>query len=437
MSVLNERNAAEWNAEEWNGKIARWQMRLDEYKGRKLRLDMSRGKPCSEQLDLSMGMLASNMAGGDGVYGEGGTDTRNYGGLDGIPEAKRLFADMLEAEPQEVIVGGNSSLAMMHDTIMRAMLFGVPGGQAPWGKLPAVKFLCPSPGYDRHFAICELFGIEMIAVGMNPDGPDMERIERLAGEDEAIKGIWCVPKYSNPDGVTYSDEVVDRLAGMRTAAGDFRIFWDNAYAVHHLTGTPDRLKPMLAACKQAGHPDRVYAFCSTSKISFAGAGVAAMAASVSNLEAIHRQLAVQTIGPDKINQLRHVRFFRDMVGVGDHMAKHTAILRPKFDAVLDRLEAELGGTPFASWSKPNGGYFISLNTMDGCAKAVVAMAAEAGVTLTPAGATFPYGADPRDRNIRIAPSYPTLAELQTAIEILCLCVRLASARKLSAEQENG
>ncbi|MDF2714500.1 MAG: transcriptional regulator, partial [Paenibacillus sp.] len=282
----------------------------------------------------------------------------------------------------------------------------------------------------RHFAICELFGIEMIVVDMKQDGPDMDTVEKLVGEDESIKGIWCVPKYSNPDGITYSDEVVDRLAGMRAKAGDFRIFWDNAYAVHHLTDRPDRLKPILEACRAAGNPDRVFLFSSTSKISFSGAGVAAMAASAANLNHIRKQLSVQTIGPDKINQLRHVRFFGGMDGIQAHMDKHAAIMKPKFDTVLSLLEAELGDNRIASWNKPNGGYFISLNTLDGCAKEVVAMAADAGVTLTKAGATYPYGLDPRDRNIRIAPSYPTTAELKAAIDILCLCVQIVSARKL-------
>ncbi|GAA3408610.1 aminotransferase class I/II-fold pyridoxal phosphate-dependent enzyme [Paenibacillus hodogayensis] len=399
------------------------------YQDRKLRLDMSRGKPCPEQLDLSAGMLDAIRA-GEPVTAEDGTDARNYGGLDGLPEAKRLFADLLGVQPDEVIVGGSSSLTMMYDTIVRAMLFGVPGGDKPWGKEAAVKFLCPSPGYDRHFAICEQLGIEMIVVDMKEDGPDMDQVERLVAEDAAVKGIWCVPKYSNPDGITYSDVVVDRLAGMKTKAGDFRIFWDNAYVVHDLSPLPSRLKPIFAACREAGCPDRVFEYCSTSKVSFAGSGVAAMAASRGNLDAIRKTLAVQTIGPDKINQLRHVRFFGGPDGVRAHMEKHAAILKPKFAAVLTLLEERLGGIGIASWSKPDGGYFLSLNTMDGCAKAVVAMAAEAGVTLTKAGATFPYGLDPRDRNIRIAPSYPSLNELQTAIEIICLCVRIVSARKL-------
>ncbi|TNJ60621.1 aminotransferase class I/II-fold pyridoxal phosphate-dependent enzyme [Paenibacillus hemerocallicola] len=417
------------DTDELNGLLQDRQAIYERYRNRRLRLDMSRGKPCPEQLELSMGMLDA-VGSAHSPKTADGTDTRNYGGLDGIPEAKELFAQMLEVQPDEVIVGGSSSLTMMHDAIARAMLQGVLGSAAPWGKLSAVKFLCPSPGYDRHFAICELFGIEMIVVEMKHDGPDMDAVEKLVGEDESIKGIWCVPKYSNPDGITYSDEVVDRLARMQAKAADFRIFWDNAYAVHHVTDHPDRLKPILEACKAAGNPDRVFLFSSTSKISFSGAGVAAMSASVANLNQIRKALSVQTIGPDKINQLRHVRFFGGMDGIKAHMDKHAAIMKPKFDTVLSLLETELGDKGIASWNKPNGGYFISLNTLDGCAKEVVAMAAEAGVTLTKAGATYPYGRDPRDRNIRIAPSYPTLSELGTAIEILCVCVQIAGAKKL-------
>lgn len=402
--------------------------RYEEYKSRKLKLDMSRGKPCTEQLDLSVGML-DILKTDEALRASDGTDLRNYGGLDGIPEAKELFSQMLGVQSDEIIIGGNSSLNMMHDTISRAMLHGVADSECPWGKLPAVKFICPSPGYDRHFAICELFGIEMIVVDMLPDGPDMNRVEELVREDGAIKGIWCVPKYSNPDGITYSDDVVDRLAGMQTKSGDFRIFWDDAYTVHHLTDKPDRLKSILDACKAAGHPDRAFVFSSTSKITFPGAGVAMMAASVRNVSAIRKQLSVQTIGPDKINQMRHVRFFGGMDGIRAHMEKHAAIIKPKFEAVLAILEAELGGKEIATWNKPNGGYFISLNTPDGCAQAVVKLAAEAGVTLTSAGATYPYGNDPRDRNIRIAPTLPPLEELKTAIEVLALCVQLASVRK--------
>jgi DNA-binding transcriptional MocR family regulator len=398
--------------------------RYEEFKNRKLKYDMSRGKPCKEQLDLSMGMLnIKNYKSCDG------TDCRNYGGLDGISEAKQLFAELLEASTDQVIIGGNSALNMIYDTIARAMSFGVIGSEVPWGKLPKVKFLCPSPGYDRHFAICELFGIEMIVVDMKSDGPDIEAVEKLVYEDEEIKGIMCVPKYSNPDGITYSDDIVDRLASMKTKAKDFRIFWDNAYAVHHLYGNGDRLKNILKACKDSGNEDRVFIYTSTSKISFPGAGVAAMAASKANVGMIKKQLSVQSIGPDKMNQLRHVEFFKSIENIEEHMKKHAEIIGPKFLAVLEILDAELGGKEIAWWNSPNGGYFISLNTLDGCAKEVIRMTAEAGVVMTPAGATFPYGMDPRDRNIRIAPSLPDLDELKTAMEIFCICIQIASINK--------
>ncbi|SDZ63276.1 DNA-binding transcriptional regulator, MocR family, contains an aminotransferase domain [Evansella caseinilytica] len=403
------------------------------YKQEGLKLDMSRGKPSPEQLNLSNGMLDVLTSNGT-LKAADGTDVRNYGGLDGLPEAKDFFSQVLEVKPEEIIIGGNSSLNLMHDTIARAMLLGVYGSNAPWGKLPAVKFLCPSPGYDRHFSICELFGIEMIVVDMKADGPDMDHIEKLVKEDEAIKGIWCVPKYSNPDGITYSDEVVERFAKMETKADDFRIFWDDAYTVHHLTDEPDRLKNILAACKAAGNADRVFMFTSTSKISFAGSGIGVFASSVNNVNFIKKQLAMQTIGSDKINQLRHVRFFKNIENLKLHMKKQAEIIKPKFDTVLSKLESELGGKNIASWFKPNGGYFISLNTLDGCAKAVVQMAKDAGVTLTGAGATYPYGNDPKDRNIRIAPTYPSLEELEKAMEILCLCVQLVSIEKKLSEQ---
>ena len=399
----------------------------DEAKAQNLKLDMSRGKPCSEQMDLSLGMLECK------EYKMDGIDCRNYGGVDGLPSAKALFAEFLEVTPEEVIVGGNSSLAMMYDTIARAMMFGVVGSEQPWGKLPKIKFLCPSPGYDRHFAICELMGIEMITIAMNDDGPDMDTVEKLVAEDDSIKGIWCVPKYSNPGGVVYSDEVVDRLASMSTKAPDFRIFWDNAYTVHHLTDQPAHLKNILDACKAAGNPERVFIFGSTAKITFAGAGVAAMAASKKNIDAIRKQLGIQTIGPDKMNQLRHVWFFKDMAGIEALMKKHAAIIRPKFEKVLEILETELGGTGIAEWSKPTGGYFISLNTMEGCAKQVVKLAAEAGVVLTNAGATYPYGNDPQDRNIRIAPTFPPMEELEKAMNLVALCIKLASVEKLLAK----
>jgi len=356
----------------------------------------------------------------------GGIDTRNYGGLEGLAEARQLFAAYFEVDAEEVLVGGNSSLAMMYNTIAQAMWRGVPGGQAPWSAASPAKFLCPVPGYDRHFTICESLGIEMINVAMRADGPDVDTIARLVSGDAAIKGIWCVPRYSNPTGVTYSDAVVEALAGMPAAAPDFRIFWDDAYAVHHLTDSPQPLKNLLTACKGAGNPDRPYVFASTSKITFPGAGVAAMAASRANISDQLKGLFAQTIGPDKINQLRHVRFLRDMANIGEHMRRHAAILKPKFAVVLETLERELGGLGIAQWSTPRGGYFISLDTPPGCAARVVDLANAAGVKLTQAGATFPYGRDPEDRNLRIAPTLPGLEEIATAMELVCVCVQIAA-----------
>ncbi len=419
------------NKEELLALIDESQKKYESYKSQNLKYDMSRGKPCPEQLDLSDGILDC-ISSTSGLKAGDGTDCRNYGGLDGISDAKVLFSQMLEVGVNELIVGGNTSLNMMYDCVSRAMLKGVLGSDMPWGKLDQVKFLCPSPGYDRHFAICEFLGIEMITVDMNEDGPDMDTIEKLVSEDASIKGIWCVPKYSNPQGITYSDEVVERFAALKPKAPDFRIFWDNSYTVHHLTDTPDQLKNILESCKQAGNSDMVYIFASTSKITYAGAGIAAMGASEANIEFLKKQLGIQTICYDKINQLRHVRFLKNMDGIAAHMKKHAAIIRPKFDIVLDILDKELKSGGAAEWTRPNGGYFISLNTMDGCAKAVVAKAKEAGVTLTGAGATFPYKKDPRDRNIRIAPTYPSLDELKNAIEVLCVCVLLVEAEKLLA-----
>ena len=399
----------------------------EEYQAKGLKLDMSRGKPGAKQLDLSEGMLSVVSTSEQTKIS--GVDARNYGGLDGLPEMKALFAEMLGVAPSEVIVGGNSSLNMMYDTVMRAMLFGILGA-TPWSKLPCVKFLCPSPGYDRHFAICEAFGIEMIPVAMRDDGPDMDEVERLVSADAAIKGIWCVPKYSNPGGVTYSDAVVRRFAALRPAAEDFRIFWDNAYVVHDLYDTSDALLNILDECRKAGRENLCYIFASTSKVTFPGAGVAAMAASEENLASIRKMLGFQTIGPDKLNQLRHIRFFKDLNGVRAHMRRHAEIIRPKFEIVLNTLQNELSGLDIADWHKPNGGYFISLNVLPGCAKAVHALLKEAGVVMTGAGATYPYGKDPEDRNLRIAPTFPTEQELQTAADMLCLCVKLAACEKL-------
>ncbi|MCC7007248.1 MAG: aminotransferase class I/II-fold pyridoxal phosphate-dependent enzyme [Acidobacteria bacterium] len=402
--------------------------RYQQFKAQGLKLDMTRGKPSAEQLDLAAPML-DNVSGRD-VLASDGTDTRNYGGVDGLPEMKALIAEMLETTPGHVVVGGNSSLQMMHDAIVRALLHGVLDGGAPWKAHPA-KFLCPTPGYDRHFAICQHHGIEMINVDMDDEGPDMDQVERLVATDPAVKGLWAVPKYSNPTGITYSHRVVERLAHMKTAAPDFRLFWDNAYVVHDLYGATDPLTNILDACAAAGHPNRPLVFASTSKISFAGAGVAAVASSAANVADIKRHTGIQTIGPDKINQLRHARFFGHLAGVRAHMAKHAELLRPKFDAVAAVFEAELGGKGVATWTKPRGGYFVSLDTLDGCAADVVRLADEAGVKLTGAGATFPYGRDPRNRNIRIAPSLPPLSQVEQAMRVVAVCVQLVSARALA------
>lgn len=413
--------------EELKNEIEILEKRYNAFKAQNLKLDMTRGKPCAEQLDISMDIL--DIPAKELRKAADGTDCFNYGVLDGIPEAKALFAEMLEVNTDEIIVGGNSSLNLMYDTIARAMSLGILGS-TPWSKLDGVKFLCPSPGYDRHFAICELFGIEMITVDMKQDGPDMDTVEKLVSEDESIKGIWCVPKYSNPDGITYTDEVVNRFANLKPKAKDFRIFWDNAYCVHHLSENPDKLKNILKTCKDAGNENMVYIFSSTSKISFPGAGVAVMATSTENLKGIKKSLTIQTIGHDKINQLRHAKYFKNLEGINTHMKKHADILKPKFNTVLQILEEELGGKDIASWNKPNGGYFVSLNTLDNCAKEVAKLAGEAGVALTKAGATFPYGNDPRDRNLRIAPTMPPVEELKKAIEVLAICVQLVSASNL-------
>lgn len=401
--------------------------RYENIKAGKPNIDMTRGKPCPEQLDLSMEMLTAAAAGK--YRAADGTDCRNYGGLEGLPEARRLFGEFLGVGPDEIIIAGNASLTMMYDAMVRAMLFGVAEGQPAWGRLPEVKFLAPSPGYDRHFAICEYLGMSMIPIEMDENGPDMDAVERLAAQDESVKGIWCVPRYSNPTGVTYSGEVVERLAAMPARAADFRIFWDNAYAVHHLTDHPAPLANILEACKKAGNPDRVLLFGSTSKVSFAGSGLALMGGSRKNIEFTLMHLFYQTIGPDKLNMLRHMLFFKDMAGIEAHMKKHAAIVKPKFEAVEAILARELQGQGVAEWSRPQGGYFVSLDTMDGCAARVVRMAAEAGVKFTGAGATFPYKKDPRDRNIRIAPTFPSLAEIRSAMEALAVCIQLVCLEK--------
>ena len=400
-----------------------------EYQAMDLGLNMARGKPCVEQLNLSMGMM-DVLSSDDDLTCDDGTDCRNYGVLDGVHEAKVLLADMMEVGVDNIIVYGNSSLNVMYDTIARSMTHGVMGS-TPWCKLDKVKFLCPVPGYDRHFKITEYFGIEMINVPMTPEGPDMDMVERLVKEDDSIKGIWCVPKYSNPQGYSYSKETVKRFALLEPKANDFRIYWDNAYTVHHLYDDDrDELVEILDECKKAGNPDMVYKFASTSKISFPGSGVSVLASSLNNLADIKRQLSVQTIGHDKVNQLRHVRFFGDIDGIKAHMRKHADILRPKFEAVLNILERELGGLGIGEWTKPKGGYFISFDSLDGCAKDIVAKCKKAGVEMTGAGATYPYGKDPHDSNIRIAPSYPPINDLITAAELFALCVKLSSVEKL-------
>jgi len=408
--------------------------RLEKFKNMNLKLDMSRGKPCSEQLDNISDILNIIDSKSD-LIAEDGMDCRNYGDLAGIPEARRFFAEMFEVGEKEIIIGGNSSLNLMYDTILRAMLLGVPGSEKPWSAYNKAKFLCPSPGYDRHFAICKGLGIEMIPIKMNAAGPDMDEVEKYASSDESIKGIWCVPKYSNPEGMVFSDEVVDRMAEMKTKAADFRIIWDNSYVVHSLSDKPDKLKNILVACKKAGNPNRVLIFGSTSKITITGAGVSIVAGSEENIEYILKQISLQTIGYDKINQMRHVRYLKDMNNIREIMKKHASIIKPKFDAVFDIFEKELSGKGIAEWTKPNGGYFISFNASDGCAKDIVAMAKDTGIIITPAGAAFPYGMDPRDRNIRIAPTYPSIEDLKTAIEVFCICVQLISLRKLKEKSE--
>lgn len=399
-----------------------------EFQALGLNLNMARGKPGTEQLDLSVEML-------DGLNSEScffsstGDDCRNYGLVDGLPEMRAFLGELLGVAAENVIVGGNSSLNMMFDSISCAYVSGFDGCE-PWSKQEKVKFLCPVPGYDRHFAICEYFGIEMIPVPMTKTGPDMDLVEKLVSEDAAVKGIWCVPKYSNPQGITYSDETVRRFAALRPAAPDFKIFWDNAYCIHELTDTPEVLLNLYEECKKNGTEDMPIMFCSTSKITFPGSGVAAMAGSENTLKTFRRHLSFQTIGPDKINQLRHIRFFKHVEGLKEHMEKHRAILAPRFASVITALEKELGGLGIAEWLNPKGGYFISVNVLPGCAKRVVQLCKEGGVALTSAGATYPYKNDPEDSNIRIAPTFPPIIELEQAMRLFCICVKLAAIEKL-------
>lgn len=400
-----------------------------EAKAKGLALDMSRGKPSAKQLDVSLGLLDTINSSSD-LKSLDGTDCRNYGVLDGIPEAKKLMADMMGTTPDHVIVYGNASLNIMYDQISRAYTHGILGN-TPWCKLDKVKFLCPVPGYDRHFAITERFGIEMINITMSESGPDMGMVEEYVSKDASVKGIWCVPKYSNPQGYTYSEETVKRMAALKPAAEDFRIFWDNAYVIHDLyDDNKDEIADIISECEKAGNPDMVFEFASTSKVSFPGSGIAALATSANNIADIKKQLTIQTIGHDKLNQLRHVRFFKDINGLKEHMRKHAEFIRPKFEAVESVFEEELGGLGIGSWTEPKGGYFISFDAMDGCAKAIVAKCKEAGVKLTGAGATFPYGKDPKDSNIRIAPSFPTPEEMKQAADLFVLCVKLVSVEKL-------
>ena len=424
---------SEMTADELKEELAGLKKQYHKIQALGIHLDMSRGKPSQDQLDLSMGMM-DVLSSTDDLTCEDGTDCRNYGALSGISEARQLLGDMMENNPKDIIIYGNSSLNVMFDTISRAWTHGIMGN-TPWCKLPEVKFLCPVPGYDRHFKITEYFGIKMIPVPMTPTGPDMDMVENLVSSDAAIKGIWCVPKYSNPQGISYSDETVRRFARLKPAANDFRIFWDNAYGVHHLyDDRQDYLIEILAECKRAGNPDLVYKFSSTSKITFPGSGIAAVATSPNNMDDFLTHLRHQTIGHDKVNQLRHVRFFGDIHGLIEHMRKHADIIRPKFEAVEEILERDLGELQVGTWTKPLGGYFIMFDSLPGCAKDIVARAKKAGLVLTGAGATWPYGKDPNDSNIRIAPTYPSLEELIRAMEIFTVCVRISSAEKLLAEK---
>lgn len=421
-------NIAEFSKEQLTKLYNEEQAKLKEYKAMGLKLDMSRGKPGPEQLDLSNDML-THCLDGDHIS-ETGVDCRNYGVLDGIYEAKRLIMPMIGVGRYEIIIGGNSSLQLMYDTIARAMLLGVKGSPKPWSKCEKVKWLCPAPGYDRHFAICEAFGMEMITVPILEDGPDMDMVEKLVSEDEDIKGIWCVPRYANPTGVVYSDEVIRRFANLNPKAPDFRIYWDDAYCVHDLTDERANILNILEECKKTGKQDMPLIFASTSKISFPGGGIAAIGASTENIEFMKQQMSFQIIGYDKLNQLRHAKFFKDFNGIMEHMKKHREILKPKFEMVLTTLERELAPLGVGTWSNPKGGYFVSYNGIKVTAQRIVALCNETGVTLTKAGAAFPYGVDPDDSNIRIAPTYPSLSELETAMNIFCTAAKVAACETL-------
>ncbi|MGD0438612.1 MAG: aminotransferase class I/II-fold pyridoxal phosphate-dependent enzyme [Bryobacteraceae bacterium] len=402
----------------------------DAFQRKGLKLDLTRGKPCPAQLDLSAALLA--LPGPSDYLGEGAVDCRNYGGLQGLTEVRRMFSGIMGAPPEQVVAANNSSLALMHDTIVYALLKGTCDSATPWSQQGAISFLCPVPGYDRHFTICKDYGIRMIPVAIREDGPDLEEVAGLVAEDASIKGMWCVPKYSNPTGAVYSDAVIERLAAMKTAAPDFRLYWDNAYTVHHLTGKRIEIANILELCARHGHPNRPFVFASTSKITLPGAGIALFAASKDNVKWLLARLVPRTIGPDKLNQLRHVRFLKNEAGILELMDRHRALIAPKFQKVLDIFDQQLADVPAVTWTRPQGGYFISVDVPPGCAQRVVALAKAAGIELTPAGATHPYGKDPEDRTIRIAPTFPELAEVAQAAEGVALCVRLAAAEKSRA-----
>ncbi len=429
MCPVTGKAFSEMSKDELRQLLAEEQAKLDKWSDMDLTLDLTRGKPNQAQLDLSSSML--NIVGDRGdCFSASGVDCRNYGILDGLPETKKLFSELLDIPAKNILVLGNSSLNVMYDTIVRAMLFGVAGGHEPWCRQGRIKFICPSPGYDRHFTICRTMGIEMVPVKMNADGPDMEEVYNIACSDPSVKGMWCVPKFSNPEGITYSDEVVEQIAMMKPAAPDFRIFWDNAYVVHELYDESVPLANIFELAKEYGTEDNIFYFASTSKITFPGSGLAIMAASDKNLEQIRPIIATQTIGYDKINQMRHVKFFKDVDGIKAHMRHHAAILRPKFELVEKMFHDNLDGLGIAHWTEPRGGYFISLYVNEGCARRVYQLARSVGVTLTTAGSTYPYGRDPYNSNLRIAPSYPELDELEKAIEILCSCIKVACAEKI-------
>lgn len=402
----------------------------EELKARGLKLNMARGKPGKEQLDMVSGLLSVVVDPADCLAD--GVDVRNYGEVSGLPCAKRYFAEILGCRPEECFIGGNASLALMYDTIAKAYTHGLLRSEKPWGKLDKVKFLCPSPGYDRHFKISESFGMELITISMTESGPDMDAVEEVV-KDPAVKGMWCVPKYSNPQGIIYSEETVDRIARLKPAAPDFALMWDNAYCIHEFDGPFVPFRDIISLCREAGNPHMVYEFASTSKVTFPGAGVAAMAASEENIQYMVSLITFQTISYDKVNQLRHVRYLQDKAHTLELMERHAAIMKPKFDAVLGALDQEIAPLGIASWTRPKGGYFISVDTLDGLAKRTLALCKEAGVVMTGAGATFPYGVDPRDRNIRIAPSMPPVEELEIAIAIFCACLKMAALEKLMGE----